>query len=129
MDWILAFVIIAAALGGVTALFIVLIKLPFSKKTETEEIPDVPLEEEYPLPEAVEFSAKVVDMRASAKLCGTKIVSCVKKYWVCFEKENGEEFTVEVSEEFYQGFAIGQVGTVTMVNDTLYGFSLNDLNQ
>lgn len=128
MDWILGFVIIAAALGGITALFFVLAKLPGSKKTGTEAIPDVFWEED-PLLQAVEFPAKVVDMRASAKLCGTKTVRCVKKYWVCFEKENGEELTVEVSEEFYQGFAVGQVGTVTMVNDTLYGFALSDLNQ
>ena len=59
-----------------------------------------------------------------AKLAGSyRRPKATEKYCVVFALEDGASLTLEVREDFYDGFYVGQVGTVTMVGDCLYGFT------
>ncbi|MBO5222431.1 MAG: hypothetical protein J6C26_08960 [Clostridia bacterium] len=132
MDWLIAVGICVVVVGGV----IFLLGLVFSRSPQVEEpsedasrmLEQEPLEDAYAPAQPVEFRATVVDLRASARLMGSsKFPKAVTEYLVFFEKEDGTPLTVEVPQEFFEGFAIGQTGTVTMVSNRLYGFAPDDV--
>lgn len=119
MEWIVA--------GGILVVLFLLLVFVFvrprgdffaEEKTEesvSSEEPDLPFSE---------FLAEVVDLQVENKLMGSyRRPVAVKKYRVFLEREDGTILMVEVAEDFYDGFAVGQKGRVTMVGDHLYGFA------
>lgn len=70
--------------------------------------------------------AKVVDQQCCVRMVGIKTPKTIREFTVIFETVEGEMLKLAVPEEMYEGFEIGQSGTLSLVEGKLYGFSLDD---
>lgn len=115
--------------GAVIVGFFVLIfwgALAEEKYKKANKSAVTPSTEEFPEPESVSFFARVVDLRCDIRYKGTKMPKMIKEFVVSFAKEGGEVIRLHVPEEYYDGFEVGQEGTVTLVDGQLYRFTLKD---
>jgi hypothetical protein len=77
---------------------------------------------------AIEFSgqelrATVVDHTCQVQLVGIKTPKATKIFTIVFRTEDGQSLSLNVPEEMYDGFEIGQTGLLTLVDGELYGFA------
>ena len=72
--------------------------------------------------ETIEINVKVVDQCCTTRMIGVKHPKSIEEYFVSFQKDNGESLKLLVPKEFYDGFEIGQVGTLTLVDGEVYSF-------
>ena len=72
------------------------------------------------------FDAAVVNMQCRLVTTGGRVPQTVKEYLVFFQREDGTVCRYPVSEEFYQGFEIGQRGCATLIDGAIYAFSLEE---
>lgn len=72
----------------------------------------------------VTVKATVIDQSCSVKMVGIKTPKTVKVFTVIFQTETGEVLSLNVPEEMYDGFEVGQVGDLSMADGELYGFEL-----
>ncbi len=78
-------------------------------------------------PETKSFHAEIVDM-----VCGTGLVGSYhlpksqKTFLVVFKNENGELREICVSEDVYISLEVGMRGMLTLLNENLDSFELND---
>ena len=116
------------AVAAVVAVAVVLTRKKNKEKTQNvqasvmqEEIstPQNDLEYEY---KTVEMVATVIGQNCAARMIGTKTPKTVREFVVSFQSEKGEVFNLNVKEEVYDGFEIGQKGLLTMVDNELYSF-------
>ncbi len=75
--------------------------------------------------EAIEINVKVVDQCCTTRMVGVKYPKSIEEYFISFEKDNGEVLKLLVPKECYDGFEIGQVGVLTLVDGKLYSFKLD----
>lgn len=88
------------------------------KKTEeNEKIDDEPIQYE-----TIEMTVKVVDQCCRARMAGVKYPKAIEEYFVSFQKDNGDVLNLAVPKECYDGFDIGQIGKLTLVDGELYSF-------
>ena len=80
------------------------------KKTSAEEIP------------VTQIQTEVVDLLCGIKTSGIRTPKTEKTFYVVMKTENGEYLRFPVPEELYDGFDMGQTGTLTMAGSSLYGF-------
>ena len=96
-------------------------------KSEKENIAvqsvDEILEREF---ETEEVRATVVDMTCGTKFTGTKQAKSVREFIVSFETSDCRTLRLQVPEELYDGFEIGQSGVLTVVDGDLYSFTLDE---
>ena len=91
---------------------------------ETEEYADKKFAEEA---EVEAFRAEIVDM-----VCGTGMVGSYhlpksqKTFLVVFKNENGELREICVSEDVYISLEVGMRGMLTLLDENLDSFELND---
>ena len=78
-------------------------------------------------PETKSFHAEIVDM-----VCGTGLVGSYhlpksqKTFLVVFKNENGELREICVSEDVYISLEVGMRGMLTLLDENLDSFELND---
>jgi hypothetical protein len=84
--------------------------------------------DEMQTPLTVTLDAKVTDQYCRVVTAGTKSPKTKEEYFVCFEAEDGREYKLAVSSEYYQALSAGQRGRLTLVNGQLYSFVLYDEN-
>jgi hypothetical protein len=78
-----------------------------------------------PCEEPTSQHVTVVGQTCSARMVGIKKPKAVNEFLIYFKDEDGKVFPVSVPEDLYDGFEEGQTGTLTLVNDKLYGFELD----
>lgn len=72
--------------------------------------------------ETIEINVKVVDQFCTTRMVGVKYPKSIEEYFVCFQKDNDEVLKLLVPKEFYDGFEIGQIGALTLVDGEVYSF-------
>lgn len=116
------------AVVGVGAL-IVILRAVLQGREEVETY-SAPMPQEAPPQESefipVEVDATVVDMNCGVSLVGLQTPKATKEFVVAFRTDFGELLKLEVPEEMYDGFEIGQRGLLTVVDGTLYSFVPNE---
>lgn len=75
--------------------------------------------------ETIEINVKVVDQCCTTRMVGVKYPKSIEEYFISFEKDNGEVLKLLVPKECYDGFEIGQVGVLTLVDGKIYSFKLD----
>lgn len=75
--------------------------------------------------ETIDIKVKVIDQYCTTRMIGMKRPKSVEEYFISFEKDNGEVLKLLVPKECYDGFEIGQVGILTLVDGELYSFKLD----
>ena len=79
------------------------------------------------------FYAKVVDVKCyisyNKNVKGIKTPELIKNFMVSFELEHGEEINLEVSEEYYGAFEVGQCGFLTIANGKFISFAADGENE
>lgn len=75
--------------------------------------------------ETVDINVKVIDQFCTTRMIGMKRPKSIEEYFISFEKDNGEVLKLLVPKECYDGFEIGQVGVLTLVDGELYSFKLD----
>jgi len=93
------------------------------KENPTVKSEDEILEKEF---ETEEVRATVVDMTCGTKFTGTKQAKSVREFIVSFETSDCRTLRLQVPEELYDGFEIGQSGVLTVVDGDLYSFTLDE---
>ena len=85
-------------------------------------------EEEFREPETLEFHATVIDMNCQTRTVGIKQPELLKEFFVFFKDDNGKVYKIQVPEDMYECFDTLQVGTLTLIDGELFGFSLDEDN-
>ncbi len=80
----------------------------------------------YSYAEERSVHVKVVDRKRTVKNTGVDGNGETFNFSVTFEKDNGDTFTYNLSEEEYYGFDIGQMGILTFMDDMIYSFELDE---
>ena len=75
--------------------------------------------------ETIDIKVKVIDQYCTTRMAGVKYPKSIEEYFISFEKDNGEVLKLLVPKECYDGFEIGQVGVLTLVDGELYSFKLD----
>ena len=70
--------------------------------------------------------AEVTEFKASVKELVTEDSDGGKKFFVIFENENGEEVKISVTEEIFGDFVKGESGTLTLADDELLSFVIDE---
>ena len=76
--------------------------------------------------QTVDLNVKVIDLKFETHYEGIKLPKLIKTFLVFFEDENGKVFNIEVSEENFDAFEIGQKGLLTLEDGQLYSFQLDE---
>lgn len=101
--------------------FIIFCVVAFSlerKKVKADEFS----EEEFAEPEFDTFHVKVLDFKCDMHYEGIKMPKLIKNFAVFFEFEDGKVKGLEVPEECYDAFEIGQEGLLTLANEKFISF-------
>jgi len=99
-------------------------KRDMEKKKETNISKDAAVvETEFT---TVTKKATVVDQTCCVKTIGIKTPKTIKEFSVVFQTENGEIIKLNIPEEMYDGFEIGQSGILSVVGGELYSFELGE---
>ena len=75
------------------------------------------------------FHAEVIDMACGVHTEGRhayRLTETVKEFYVKFRDDDGEIYDILVNESIYEGFEIGQSGTLTLVDGRIDGFEVDD---
>ena len=83
-------------------------------------------EDTPPEVQIVDLNVKVIDLKFETHYEGIKLPKLIKTFLVFFEDENGKVFNIEVSEENFDAFEIGQKGLLTLEGGQLYSFQLDE---
>ena len=83
-------------------------------------------EDTPPEVQTVDLNVKVIDLKFETHYEGIKLPKLIKTFLVFFEDENGKVFSIEVSEENFDAFEIGQKGLLTLEDGQLYSFQLDE---
>ena len=83
-------------------------------------------EDTPPEVQTVDLNVKVIDLMFKTHYEGIKLPKLIKTFLVFFEDENGKVFNIEVSEENFDAFEIGQKGLLTLEDGQLYSFQLDE---
>ena len=75
--------------------------------------------------ETVDIKVKVVDQYCTTRMIGVKYPKSIEEYFIVFQIDNDETLKLSVPKECYDGFEIGQVGVLTLVDGELYSFKLD----
>ena len=70
-----------------------------------------------------EIRATVIDHICQVQLVGTKTPKATKIFTVVFRTEGEQILPLNVPEDMYDGFEVGQTGLLTLVDGELYGFA------
>lgn len=71
-------------------------------------------------------SATVIDQYCVVRTIGYKTPKTIKTFTVVFQTDTGEIIKQDVPEEMYDGFEKGQTGLLTIVDEDLYSFVLEE---
>lgn len=77
-------------------------------------------------PDVLTMHAEVIDMACGTNMVGHKQVKSIRCFMIKFRNDDGEILDVPVSEDIYEGFEVGLVGTLTLVNGNLNSFEPDD---
>lgn len=120
----LLFIIVVGAMLIAFFIFLIIYGISITKEQklkkkaeENEKIDDEPIQYE-----TIEITVKVVDQCCRARMVGVKYPKSIEEYFISFEKDNGEVLNLAVPKECYDGFDIGQIGKLTLVDGELYSF-------
>ena len=75
-------------------------------------------------PSTLTYRARVVEQRCFITRTETKIPITVKHFVVAFQDDGGQISEIEVEEDLYGGFEVGQVGTLTVTDGRVISFLL-----
>ena len=122
-------ILIAILAVIVTPLFIIAIRKELKKASDREENEvneDAIFDVE---PDITVTRAEVVDMACgvnSVGYQGYKLPRAVKSFVISFRTESGELLHLEVEEEYYDAFDIGQVGDLELINGRIASFEVDE---
>lgn len=68
----------------------------------------------------------VINQYCDTKVVGIKQPKAVEEFFIAFQESDGNIFNLSVPEECYDGFEIGQKGTLSLIDGKLYGFELEE---
>ena len=68
----------------------------------------------------------VINQYCDTKVVGIKQPKVVEEFFIAFQESDGNIFNLSVPEECYDGFEIGQKGTLSLIDGKLYGFELEE---
>ena len=77
-------------------------------------------------PDYITTRATVIDQSCCVRSEGIKMPKTVRIFTIVFQLDNGEIFKLNVPEETYDGFEIGQVGELTTVDGELLSYILEE---
>ncbi len=75
-------------------------------------------------PEYIATRATVIDQSCCVRSVGIKMPKTIRVFTIVFQLDNGEILKLNVPEEAYDGFEIGQVGELTTVDGELFSYIL-----
>lgn len=75
-------------------------------------------------PTVIKMHARVLDQRCFTAWTGTKMPRSVKHFVVAFQDDHGQTHEMEVREDLYDCFEIGQVGELTLIDGRVAGYVL-----
>ena len=122
-------ILIAILAAIVVPLFIVAIRKDLKRAPSKEEIraaEDAIFDVE---PEVTRTRAEVVDTVCgvnSVGYQGYKLPRAVKSFVISFKTVEGELLHLEVEEEYYSAFEIGQVGELELINGRIASFEVGE---
>ena len=100
-------------------MFIMVIKSVKREKVKAEQMQPIDTTNDF---EVIEFNAKVIDLACTTRMVGIKYPKSIEEYFVCFQKEDDKKMRFSISKEFYDGFEIGQVGKLKLIDGEIYSF-------
>ena len=106
-------------------MFTLLIKSEKYEKAKREQEKNNPANNEEREFETIELNVKVVDQCCTTRMVGVKYPKSIEEYFISFQKDNDEVLKLSVPKEYYDGFVIGQVGVLTLVDGEIYSFKLD----
>lgn len=77
--------------------------------------------------EKTEFRAKIIDQYCTTYSKGIKIPKTVMRFVVCFECENDEKISFDVTEEMYLDLEVGMQGKLTLSGGSFFSFDAENL--
>jgi hypothetical protein len=122
-------ILIAVLAAIVVPLFIIAIRRDLKKAPNRETIraeEDALFDVE---PEIMNIRAEVVDMDCgvnSVGYQGYKLPRAVKSFVISFKTKEGELLHLEVEEEYYSAFELGQTGELELINGRLASFEVDE---
>lgn len=81
--------------------------------------------------DVVSVRAEVVDMICGVSTIGYqayKQPKAEKQFIIKFKSDGTDTFDVAVSEEMYEGFEVGLIGTLTLIDGQISSFELDNIN-
>lgn len=125
MDTVAIIFIFLILISFFVAMFILAIKNEKYEKIKKEQEKNNPANNEEREFETIDINVKVIDQFCTTRMVGVKYPKSIEEYFISFQKENGEVLKLLVPKECYDGFEIGQVGVLTLVDGELYSFKLD----
>ena len=125
------FISISVAVFGVLIFLILIgIQASKSKKIHKNDPPKKNIQNDLDYEfTTTEITATVVDMTCNTKVLGQKNVKSVEEFFVYFKTENNETIKMKVLKEMYDGFEIGQIGKLQLVDGDFFGFEIFKLQR
>jgi hypothetical protein len=77
-------------------------------------------------PTIVTLHVKVVDQRCFVTWIGTKTPKVVKHFVVIFQDDSKQVYEIEVEEDMYDGFEVGQIGELTLIEGKVSSYLLDE---
>ena len=117
----------AIVLGCGCAIIVIAIILAFRelKQTKANLAPPAIEQEDSFLPNYVTVHATVTNQACCVRSVGIKLPKTVRIFTIEFQTDDGETIHLDVPEETYDGFEIGQVGDLTTVDGELFSYVLD----
>lgn len=96
------------------------------KQVNNKKQDNPPAEEAFPEPVATRQKVTVTNQYCTTEVIGIKNPKTVKRFVIGFETENGDTLVLDVFEEYYEGFEVGQVGTLILLDGAFDSFVLDE---
>ena len=113
------FICVGLLLGMIVYMIIYFAKNKDKMRQEVYEMEEEKLNDEG---EVLTVRAKVVDLDCGVNMVGHRTPKTLKHFVVTFECDGGEIMRVSVPEVFYNGFEVGLVGILTLIDGQLTSF-------
>lgn len=115
--------------GSIFIIFCIIMAIKQHKKDKKQQQSNTANKENEiyePVFTTLNVKSTVIDQYCAAKMIGTKTPKAIKIFTVVFRTNDNEILKFDVPEEMYDGFEKGQSGILTVVDGTLYGFTLDE---
>ncbi len=128
MDNLLIYIVLGPGLIAIFA-FLIFYGIMMDKEEKRQKAQNLTRDQSEDTPtevQTVDLNVKVIDLKLETHYEGIKTPKLIKEFLVFFEDENGNVINIDVSEENFDAFEIGQKGLLTLQDGQLYSFVLDE---